>query len=56
MPVKGFSILPEPDAAGGGAPDPSAGYWSLLTTGDPIAPELIFDGDGDVIAVWTETP
>lgn len=33
----------------------SQGYWSVLTNGDPFAPELIVDGDGDVIAVWTET-
>jgi hypothetical protein len=30
------------------------GYWSPLTNGDPVAPELIFDGSGDTIAVWTE--
>lgn len=29
------------------------GYWSPLTNGDPVSPELIFDGDGDTIAVWT---
>lgn len=28
--------------------------WSVLTNGDPVAPELIFDSFGDVI--MTETP
>lgn len=28
------------------------GHWSPLTNGDPGSPELIFDGDGDVIMVW----
>lgn len=31
------------------------GYWSPLTNGDPDVPELIFDGNGDTIAVFTET-
>jgi hypothetical protein len=26
-------------------------YWTLLTNGDTIEPELIFDGSGDVIWV-----
>lgn len=29
----------------------ASGYWSPLTNGDPLNPELIFDGDGDSIAV-----
>jgi hypothetical protein len=29
------------------------GYWDVLTNGDPASPELIFDGTGDTIAVWT---
>lgn len=32
-------------AAGGG-------YWSLVTNGDPVTPELVFTGDGDVISVF----
>jgi hypothetical protein len=28
------------------------GYWSILANGDPVTPEVVFDGDGDVIAVW----
>ncbi len=27
--------------------------WSVLTNGDPVTPELIFDGTGDVIMVET---
>lgn len=37
--------------SGGGGP--SVGYWSPLTNGDPINPDLIFDGSGDTIAVWS---
>lgn len=44
---------------GASAPDwedaSSLGYWSPLTNGDPDNPEPIYDGDGDMIAVWTET-
>lgn len=32
------------------------GFWSPLTNGDPVTPEIIFDSDGDTIAVWTATP
>lgn len=39
----------------GGRPLPAFGYWSPLTNGDPINPELIFDGAGDAVAVWTAT-
>lgn len=39
----------------GGHPLPQFGYWSPLTNGDPVSPELIFDGDGDTVAVWTST-
>lgn len=34
---------------GGGA----GSAWSVLTNGDPVTPELIFDGNGDVIMVET---
>lgn len=34
----------------------SVGYWSVLTNGDPVTPEIIFDGNGDVIMVWVPTP
>ncbi len=32
------------------------GYWSELTNGDPVSPELIFDSFGDTIDVWVPTP
>lgn len=34
----------------------AVGYWSELTNGDPVAPELIFDSNGDTISVFTPTP
>lgn len=34
----------------------TVGYWSPLTNGDPVSPELLFDSDGDVIMAWTPTP
>jgi hypothetical protein len=33
--------------------EPGAGFWSPLTNGDPINPELVFDSLGDTVAVWT---
>ena len=33
----------------------AVGYWSPLTNGDPVTPELVFDGDGDCIMVWNPT-
>lgn len=33
----------------------SLGYWSPLTNGDPVTPELVF-ASGDTISVWTPTP
>lgn len=30
------------------------GYWSPLTNGDPVTPELVFDGSGDTISIWTD--
>lgn len=39
------------DVAMAGTPAGS-GYWSLLTNGDPVTPELIFTADGDVVSVW----
>lgn len=32
------------------------GYWSELTNGDPISPELIFTSFGDTIDLWVPTP
>ncbi len=31
------------------------GYWSILTNGDPVTPEVIF-ADGDCVSVWVPTP
>jgi hypothetical protein len=31
----------------------SIGYWSPMTNGDPVTPELIWDSFGDTISVWT---
>lgn len=47
---------PGAQGAAGSGSGPSAGYWSPLTNGDPINPELIFDSLGDTVAVWTATP
>lgn len=38
-------------SAGGGF-GPADGYWSELTNGDPINPELVFNSDGDTIDVF----
>jgi hypothetical protein len=32
----------------------AGGHWTVLTNQDPSAPELIFDGDGEAVAVWVE--
>lgn len=44
---------PGPPGLAGSGGGPQDGFWSPLTTGDPINPELIFDIHGDTIAVWT---
>lgn len=28
------------------------GYWTILTNGDPVMPEVVFDSNGDAIAVF----
>jgi hypothetical protein len=33
-----------------------SGYWAPITTGGPSAPELVFDGLGDVVVAWVATP
>lgn len=38
-----------------GHPIAQFGYWSPLTNGSAASPELIFDGNGDTIAIWTVT-
>ncbi len=49
--IRGFA-----GGGGGGGSAPTDGYWSPITNGDPIAPELIFDDFGDVIVAWNPTP
>ncbi len=54
----GITVTPDPIVATGTvALDadvlPAFGYWSPLTNGNTINPELIFDASGDTIAVWT---
>ena len=39
---------------GGGGGGTATGYWSILTDGDPTAPQLIF-ADGDVISIFVPT-
>lgn len=29
-----------------------SGHWEPMTNGDPDNPEMLFDGDGDIIMVW----
>jgi hypothetical protein len=41
------------DNSGGVTDVQAAGYWSPLTNGDPGSPELVFDGNGDTVSVWT---
>jgi hypothetical protein len=48
-------MLPTWQTASGGL-TVSSGYWSPLTNGDSVHPEIIFNGSGDTIAVWTATP
>ncbi len=31
----------------------SIGYWSPLSNGDPVTPELVWDSFGDTVSVWT---
>jgi len=32
------------------------GYWSVITNGDPVTPELLFDSNGDAIMGFVPTP
>jgi hypothetical protein len=32
------------------------GYWSVITNGDPVSPELLFDSNGDAIMGFVPTP
>lgn len=51
----GAAALPTwEDAGGGGGPDD--GYWTPITNGDPVSPELLFDSNGDCIVGFVPTP
>jgi hypothetical protein len=39
----------------GGRSLPTFGYWNLVTNGDPVSPELIFDSFGQTVVAWTWT-
>lgn len=39
------------DAGAGSTATLASSAWSLLSNGDPVTPELIFDGSGDVIMI-----
>jgi hypothetical protein len=32
------------------------GYWSVITNGDPVSPEILFDSNGDCIVGFVPTP
>lgn len=32
-----------------------AGYWTPITNGDPLSPEILFDSAGDCIVGWVPT-
>lgn len=32
------------------------GYWTPITNGDPVSPELLFDAEGDCVVGWVPTP
>jgi hypothetical protein len=34
----------------------AAGYWTPITNGDPVSPEILFDNNGDCIVGFVPTP
>jgi hypothetical protein len=32
------------------------GYWTPITNGDPLSPEVLFDAEGDCVVGWVPTP
>jgi len=42
------------DGMGNGGGGMAAGYWTVLTDGDPVETDLIF-ADSEAIAVWVPT-
>ena len=33
-----------------------AGYWTPITNGDPLSPEILFDAEGDCVVGFVPTP
>lgn len=63
----GDSFRPPAGGGGGGDPIPpvppwftagvmAAGYWSVISNGDPVTPEILFDSNGDAIMGFVPTP
>ena len=34
----------------------SLGYWTPITNGDPLSPEILFDAEGDCVVGFVPTP
>jgi len=34
----------------------SVGYWTPITNGDPLSPEILFDAEGDCVVGFVPTP
>ena len=32
------------------------GYWTPITNGDPLSPEILFDAEGDCVVGFVPTP
>jgi hypothetical protein len=43
-------------SAGGADGVDSLGYWTPITNGDPLSPEILFDSAGDCIVGFVPTP
>jgi hypothetical protein len=42
--------------AGGDSGVDSLGYWTPITNGDPVSPEILFDTEGDCVVGFVPTP
>ena len=43
-------------SVGGGEGIDSLGYWTPITNGDPLSPEILFDAEGDCVVGFVPTP
>ena len=43
-------------SAGGADGVDSLGYWTPITNGDPLSPEILFDAEGDCVVGFVPTP